>query len=555
MTLRVRNLHFLLIGALGLLAPAATARAQAVVVTARSASELADDLEYLVKSVAPDDPTARPMLDALEKFKSGALIKGLDRGRGFALAVTLPADFPGGGTPPTVVAAVPVSDFGQFLDSLKDLGLAVNDRPGVEGFSHKVSMGDGGFGVYALQSKGHALFSMTPDGADKLRALDPSSWWKKIRPSTAMSARIQLAELPEAFKTMIIDQMEAQVDRDRERKPGENEDQFRGRIAGENIGYEGMKDLIQQGDAIALDLDLDRKTSELAIELAITSRPGTAMSRSLRAFNEKRSRFQGLSPDAPLAAWARVPVPKEFGDMMSQNFDRQMKPALEKLDSPEQKKLLTRFTELMKSNLNAPEIDLGLAIQRSSRSGPGNPRFAMLGGMSLRDGPEVERLIRDAVEHLPPEQGFKVKFDVEKAANGTAIHQMTGPFDEKDPDMARNFGKASLYFAFRADAVLVSFGEDGPTALRRALEQPAAPPGSRSIGPVAVVARVATLGELAGENQEALRRAAAEVFKGDGAKRDRISLGIKGEGDGLRLRLAIDVPALKLLSLLGKEMK
>ena len=97
MTLRKRNLHFLLIGVLGLLAPAATARAQAIVVTARSASELADDLEYLIKSVAPDDdPMARAALDALKNFKSGAMIKGLDRGRGFGLAVTLPADFPGG---------------------------------------------------------------------------------------------------------------------------------------------------------------------------------------------------------------------------------------------------------------------------------------------------------------------------------------------------------------------------------------------------------------------------------------------------------------------------
>jgi hypothetical protein len=381
MTLRVRNLHFLLIGVLGLLAPAATARAQAIVVTARSASELADDLEYLIKSVAPDDdPTVRATLDALEKFKAGAMIKGLDRGRGFGLAVTLPADFPGGGGTPSVVAAVPVSDFGQFLDSLKDLGLAVDDKPGVEGFSHKVGMGDGPFSLYVLQSRGHALFSLTPDGADKLRALDPSSWWKKVRPSTALSVRIQLAELPDAFKSMIIDQMEAQVDKDRERKPGEDEAGFRGRIVGENLGSEGMKNLIQQGDAIALDLDLDRKTSELAIELAVTSRPGTAMSRSLRAFNEKRSHFQGLSPDAALAAWGRIPMAKEFGDMMSRKLDEETKRGLEKLDSPERKKLLTRFNALVKSNLNAPELDLGLAIRRAAPTGAGASHIVILGG-------------------------------------------------------------------------------------------------------------------------------------------------------------------------------
>ena len=127
------------------------------------------------------------------------MVKGLDRGQGFGLAVTLPPDFPDGGSP-TVVAAVPVSDFGQFLDSLKDLGLAVNDQPGAEGFSHKVSMGDGNVALFALESKGYALFSLIPDGADKLKAMDPATWWKKGRPETALSVKIQFAEIPDAFK-------------------------------------------------------------------------------------------------------------------------------------------------------------------------------------------------------------------------------------------------------------------------------------------------------------------------------------------------------------------
>jgi hypothetical protein len=178
----------------------------------------------------------------------------------------------------------------------------------------------------------------------------------------------------------------------------------------------------------------------------------------------------------------------------------------------------------------------------------------MLGGMSLRDGREFDRLLRDAVAQIRPDQGVKVTFDVAKAADGTAIHQVTGPFDEKDEDMAKHFGKASLFFALRGDALLVSFGEDSMAPLRRAIEGFSAPGASGSEGPVALVARAAALGDLAGENQEALRRAAAEVFRDEAVKRDRISLGLKGEGDAIRLRLAIDVPALKLMAALGKAM-
>jgi hypothetical protein len=551
MTLRERKLHVLLIGVFGLLAPAAAARGQAIVVTARSTSELADDLEYLIKSVAPDDdPTVRAALDALNNFKAGAMIKGLDRDRGFGLAVS----FPEGGAP-SVVAAVPVSDLRQLLDSLKDLGLTVDDQPGVAGFSHKLSVGDGAVTLFVLQSKGYALFSLTPDGADRIRALDPSSWWRKVRPATAMSVKVRLAEVPDGFKDLILNQMEAQVDKDRERQPGESEAEYRGRLAGEKAIQETFKTLMRDGDAIALDLDLDRKTSELAIELAVTSRPGTPMAKSLKAFNEKRSRFQGLSPDAALAAWARLPIAREFRDLMTQTFDKQTELALKKLDSPERKDLLTRFNELVKTNLNAPEIDLGLALRRAAPAGPGASHIVILGGMSLRDGRAVERLVRDAVAEIKPEEGFKVTFDVARAADGTAIHQITGPADEKDANMVKHFGKPSLCFAFRGDALLVAFGEDSLAPLRRAIEGPQNPAASGSDGPVALVARVAALGEIAGENQEALRQAAAKVFRGEGAKHDRISLGLKGEGDGLRLRLAIDVPALKLMTLLGSEMQ
>ena len=146
--------------------------------TAKSLNELADDLGYLVKSVAPDDQRAQAALGGLEQFKAGAIIKGLDQGRGFGLAVTLPKDFPAGS--PSVVAAVPVSNLGQFLDSLKNLGVTVDDKPGVAGFSHSVTGPNGSPPLFVLESKGYAIFSLAPEGVDKLGRLRiPASWRTK----------------------------------------------------------------------------------------------------------------------------------------------------------------------------------------------------------------------------------------------------------------------------------------------------------------------------------------------------------------------------------------
>src|SRR5262249_47441677 len=182
---------------------------------------------------------AQSALDALNQFKSGEMIKGLDRARGFGLAVTLPRDFPQGG-PPSIVAAVPVSDLGQFLDSLKGLGLAVDDQPGVAGFSHKVTAPDGNTNVFVLESRGYALFSLVPDGADRLKALDPSSWSPKGRADSTLAARVRLSEIPDALKEQFLTQMEAQANQKNEGKPGEKEEEYKARLAGQEYVLDGF---------------------------------------------------------------------------------------------------------------------------------------------------------------------------------------------------------------------------------------------------------------------------------------------------------------------------
>ncbi len=163
--------------------------------------------------------------------------------------------------------------------------------------------------------------------------------------------------------------------------------------------------------------------------------------------------------------------------------------------------------------------------------------------MAVQNGGEFEKLVREAAAKIKPAENVKIAFDVAKAADGTAIHQMSGPADDKDSPVAKHFGKASLFFAFRGDAVLASFGEAGLASLRQALEGFSDAPASGVTEPVAAVLRVSRLGAFAEQNQEGFGKAVAEVFPGDAPKHDRVYLALKGEGDEVRLRLAVDVPA------------
>jgi hypothetical protein len=552
MSLPRRELRVLLIGLVGLLGPAATARGQAIVVTAKSLNELAADVEFLVKSISSEDePMGQFLLEKLEQFRSGQIVKGLDHGRSIGLAVFLPKDFPQG-EPASIAAVVPVIDLGQFLDSLPILGFTVDDQPGVAGFSHRVTGPSGSPTLFVLESKGYAMFSPLRDGADKLKTLDPTSWRRHARSEADLSVEVRLSEFPQSLKDQVHNQMQARAEQQKTRRPGDDDATHIGRIAGQDLAVDAINRLVQDGDALSLDLKLDRKTSQVALDATLTARTGTTLASSLRDFGAKRSRFDGLGRGATLAAWARVPLAKGFQDAMVRIVETGLASGLKEADSPATKNLITRAADLMKSNLNAPEIDLGLALLPAASASPGGVHFVIVGGMSLKEGRAVERLIRDLVAHEKPEKGLKVAFDVAKSADGTAIHQTTRLSVDSDPDLVKRFGNASLLFAFREDTIMASLGGDSLPSLRRCIDGLSTPPASTpgSEAPVAATANVAGLGDLLEkeEDRKAFQRAAADVLKGEAANRDRISLRLTGDGAGIRLHLAIDLSALTLLN-------
>jgi hypothetical protein len=555
MTFRMRRFCVLLVGLFGLVGSLGTSNAQTIVVTAKSSAELSDDLEYLIKTVVPkDNPIVQVALDALGQVKSGAVLKGLDRSRGFGLAVTLPRNF-GAGEPPSIVAAVPVSDLGQFLESLNVLGLAVDDQPGVAGFSHKVTAPNGNPPLFVVQSKGYAFFSVVPDGADRIKAMDPTSWKPKRRAETAVSAKIRLSEVTDAFKDQVLNQLEANINQQNEREPGEKDNEFMARLVGQKASLDAFKSLIRDGDEIALDFDLSRKTSELALELAISARPNTTLAKALLALRGRRSLFQGLSKDAVIGAWASLPVATELRNGLSDSFDQAVKAGLKGVDSEEDKKLITRLAELTKSSLYAPEIDLGFALQEKSPVAQGAPNFVMLAGMKVKNGREFERLVRAAAAKNGFVKDFNINFDVAKAADGTAIHRLSASNGEEGAEVAKRFGKTSLFFAIRDAAVLASFGESGLAPLQRSIERFSGPHVAGSDEPVSAVIHAADFAGFAAKNEDEVRRASADVFRGEDAKRDRVHLGLTEANGGIRIRLAVDVPALKLFAVLGKQVQ
>src|SRR5262249_45579881 len=157
--------------------------------------------------------------------------------------------------------------------------------------------------------------------ADKLRALDVSSWRPKGRAESTLSVRVRLSDIPDDLKDQALAQIEAQARQEGERKPGEKDADYRGRVAIQDSVIDGFKSLIREGDSIALDLDVNRGTSEMSLEASVTARPGSDMAKTLRSFSSQRSRFEGLGGDSVMATWARFPMAKRIRDALSEAVD------------------------------------------------------------------------------------------------------------------------------------------------------------------------------------------------------------------------------------------
>ena len=418
MTLRSPGIRVLSICLFGLMTCPAHLAAQAVVVTARSATELTDMLETTIKSAAlENEPMGQTFMQAVQQFKSGETLKSLDQRRGLGFAFSLPKEFPKGG-PPTAVLAVPVSDFGRYMNSLKDLGLTVDDQPGIPGFSHKVTAGNGNPTFFVLQSNGYALWTPIPVQAETLRAIDPTSWRSKGSPDRALSLVLRLPELPEQVKQQFLNSVEAPRQRIANVCRGKRKEPFEVEQAGMELVLKFYDRVVRQGNEIVLDLNMDKKTSQLTIEAAVSALPGTSLETSLRTFNGRRSRFQSLAQDSVAAVWGHFGIENELAEVFMLGFNQQTEAASKKALSANEKKLMTRTAELLRSVLKQTSLDIGATVHLIKKTSGGESRAVILIGFKVPNGKAFDQLLRNTIVVEKPSDKLKLTCDIAKGAGG-----------------------------------------------------------------------------------------------------------------------------------------
>jgi len=543
MTRKLLRSSAVLAVAVAALASAPPATAQVVVVTVKSAGGVLDDVRYLVGAVAPQEQ-AKPLLDMLDRFKDPATLKGLDLKRPLGALVDLPKD-PNAPPTPSVVVFVPVTDGKAFLATLQQQGFAVDANAGAAapGFSHKVTPPGGNAPpLFTVLTPAYAYFSMAPTGAPGLQKLNPAGLLPRRADAGTISVSARLDRVSAQLKEMAIAQLAQGAAKQAERKEGEADAQYQGRLAGSKFAQEAMTSLIREGKELTVDLGIDSKKAEVAFEFGLSANPGTPTAAALKRFGGRQSLFRGIGKGAALQAWADMAMSQSLRTAMTSALEQGRKEAEKKADAAE-KQLAADLLDALKPTLAGDEADLGMAIHGPFPKAGHDPTFVVLAGAKLKGGKKVEKVFRDSVVKGKAKDEYQVKLDVAKAADGTAIGRMKAK--PKEGQKADSLGEPLMFFAFREDLALFALGENGQKVLIQALGSTGKLPAATA-APVELAASVAKLAQMAeGTARDPLRNAAGEVFQGKDAAKDAIRLNVRGVGEAVRLRLATDVPTLR----------
>ncbi len=533
----------------------ATARAQqggpTIILTAKSAGEVIGDLRYLLSTVGKaDDPQIAPALAVLDGLKDPAALRGLDPSKPLGVFGSIPA---GPGAPPSAVIFLPVLDSKKLLDALAENGVTVEADNTAPGFTHKITPPGVPMPLYVTAGGGYMYISLSPVGADALKAMKPASLLPKRPGAGDLSLTVHLDRIPAGLKEQFNAQFEQNLVGQRERKPNEPDAEYQGRMVGMKVSQDAFVALVRDGKELTLDVIIDPKTEFVGLELISAAVPGSEYAKALRKLGAMKSKFRGISANAAIAGYAAIPVTQSLRDLMGKVFDQGIEKSM-KDGNPDEaaKKLVQEVAPAIRDTLTAESLDIAGALQGPVASG-GTPTYAGVVAMTVKGGKKLDNVFRQFAKTAPADKQKDLKLDAAKAADGTAIHKISnagGPDGKAGP-----LGEDTLYAAFRDDVAVIGVGKNGLAALNSALAAskavaPAAG-GSMAAAPPQVeifvsASRAAGLSDKKAD-RDAMTAAAAEVFTGASAKKDKLSLVLRAQGDSMSLRLGGDVPALKFL--------
>jgi hypothetical protein len=502
----------------------------------------------VVVRIAPIDSLLADVHEAAKLVGKGdeadqveGIVKGMKSDKGLeGIDTTKPIGLYGYLTPAgydsEAVVLVPIVDQKTLLDKLETFGLKAEKG---EGDVWKLDVAQIPFPVYIKFANKYAYVTIRDAGIlAKKRLLDPAT---VLAGSGELSAVVNLDEIPKELKEIALSQSELQLSTAKEKDvPGETKAQKTFRLAVLDEAYGRLKELLNEGGALSVRSDFDRKGGDLSFEFSLSGKPDSSLAATIAGLGKITSvaaGFTGKASAISLQIDAALPVKlrEALGPVIEEAFQQ----VLEKEKDEAKRKLAEPILKVITPTAKMGELDAAVNIVGPASDG----LYTLVAGFKIKDGKALDQAFKDALKESPAKVQGALSLDIAKVGE-VGIHKAVP--DKVDDKTRKMFGDNPIYFAFRDDALIASGGPNGLEAIKAAI---AAAPASGKIFQLDIAfGRAARL--MTDEHKEA-PEIAKKVFK-DGD--DTMHLSLEG-GAALKLSFSFKVRLVKFFTEIEESKK
>jgi len=497
----------------------------ALVVAFKSLDGLIADAKYIA-SLAGKEEEANQAEKTLQSLVGGPKgLEGVDAKKPMGLYARINEDDP---QKSEVVLLLPIADEDAFVQLLKRQDKIQVEKKAADG-SYQVNAETIPFPLF-LRFANHYAYVTGPTkaGIDKDRLLAPDEVLPEKTKSLA-SFVLHVDQVPAKYKDAAVSYVAEEAAKDRKKEHGEETDAQKAfRLAASEQGEKLVKSIIEDGGDLTASIDVDREAGELSMSASFAGKPGSKLAEGIDDLGNKKSVAAGLiGADSALNGVVNAALPEGLRKPLSDVIDELVQKGLTEAGQKGQREAAEAFVKAVLPTLKAGELDAGFTL-----NGPGPKGFyAVVIGLKVREGEDIEKAVKDALKKLPEKDREKIKLDVDKAG-GVNIHSAV-PDEKEDANTRKTLGEdATVYFAFRDDAILLARGEGALDALKEALTSK---PKAGAVARLEVSMSRVSAGV---DNQmPGAADAAKKAFK-DGAK-DKVRFAVEG-GKALTVKVGMD---------------
>ncbi len=406
------------------------------------------------------DLTGNPDLDKnlegmIELFTQGQGLAGLDRKR--PLGVTLTTD--GLQFQPLIV--LPVTDLQQLLAALEGLvGAAQDAGDGIfelDVFNQKIFVKEKKTWAY-LSTSPEPLASLPENGGDLFDGLEKNY---------DIAGRLHVQNVPEVFRTMLIDQLRMGVDAGLARQSGESDEAFDTRKKMVDAQIDSLTAAIDDLEQLTLGVSLNPADKSAQLDLSFSAVAGTETAKQFNQAKPIKSNFAGfLQPDAA----ASLNLTSELAESDAAQFvvalDAIRGQALQQIEGenrlPDEaskklaKEMIDQVFDAIKATFESGKVDVGGTLKLDDNS------MALVVGAYVADTKSLDEALRKFAKLMENEPNFPtIKFNAAEHA-GVKFHSTSidVPADHKihkivgdTLDVSVGIGEKSVYLALGTDSL------------------------------------------------------------------------------------------------------